>query len=261
VMFPMIGVLLGHLTRSLMPPPLALGMLYLCLLPSTIQSSLAFTSIAGGNVAAAMCSATLSSLVGTVLTPLLVALLASAHGSASTGTAIREIFILLILPFLAGQLLRPLIGGFVARHKAILGFTDRGAILLVVYGAFGEAVRAGIWHMLPPASLLAVIGIAACVLAFALLATHFTAEKLGFDRADTIAIVFCGSKKSLAAGVPMAGVLFPGPDLGMIILPTMLFHQIQLMVCAVLAKRWAQAAEKSGLPAPESAAPTPSPMA
>jgi len=256
VMFPLIGIGLGHVPRWVMPAPLALGMLYLCLLPSTIQSSLAFTSIAGGNVAAAMCSATLSSLVGTVATPLLVALLASAHGSASTASAIREIFILLILPFLTGQLLRPLIGGFVARHKAILGFTDRGAILLVVYGAFGDAVRAGIWHALPASSLLAVVGVSTLVLAFALFATHFAAEKLGFDRADTIAIVFCGSKKSLAAGVPMAGVLFPGPDLGMIILPTMLFHQIQLMACAVLARRWAREAEdERGLPGPEAAAP------
>ena len=89
-----------------------------------------------------------------------------------------------------------------------------------------------------------MIALEALVLAFALLATRFAAERLGFDRADTIAIVFCGSKKSLAAGVPMAGVLFPGPDLGMILLPIMLFHQMQLMVCAVLARRWAREAAK-----------------
>jgi sodium/bile acid cotransporter 7 len=249
VMFPLIGVLLFHLPQWVMPKPLALGMLFLCLLPSTIQSSIAFTSIAGGNVPAAMCAATLSSLVGTVLTPLLVVLLASAHASASTGEAIREICQLLVLPFVAGQLLRPWIGGFVARHGTILGATDRGSILLVVYGAFGHAVRAGLWHALPPSGFMVMLVIAALVLAFALFATRFAAEALGFDRADTIAIVFCGSKKSLAAGVPMAGVLFPGPDLGMILIPAMLFHQMQLMVCAVLAKRWAaqgSAAQASG---------------
>src|ERR1700761_8191870 len=241
VMFPLVGLLLFHIVPQwLVPAPLALGMLYLCLLPSTIQSSLAFTSIAGGNVPAAMCSATLSSLIGTVATPLLVAMLASAGGSAPAGDAIREIGLLLVAPLLAGQLLRPWIGGFVIRHKAILSATDRGSILLVVYGAFGHAVSAGLWHALPIGGFAVMIVIEALVLAFMLFATHFAAKTLGFNREDTIAIVFCGSKKSLAAGVPMAGVLFPGPDLGMILLPTMLFHQMQLMVCAVLARRWAQ---------------------
>lgn len=238
VMFPLVGIVLGRLPQQVMPAPLALGMLYLCLLPSTIQSSLAFTSIAGGNVPAAMCSATLSSLVGTVLTPVLVALLASAHGAAPAGAAIREIVVLLVVPLLAGQLLRPWIGGFVARRRALLGATDRGSILLVVYSAFGHAVRAGLWRALPPGALVAMLALEALVLAAALLGTHCAADRLGFNRADKIAIVFCGSKKSLAAGVPMAGVLFAGPDLGMIILPTMLFHQMQLMVCAVLARRW-----------------------
>ena len=233
------GVFLRGLPSSVMPAPLALGMLYLCVLPSTIQSSLAFTSIAGGNVAAAMCAATLSSLVGTVLTPLLIALLASAHGAAPIGDAIRDICALLLLPFIAGQLLRPWIAGFVTRQKAILGATDRGSILIVVYAAFGHAVHAGLWHMLPPSGLVAMLVINALVLAVALIVTRLAAEALGFNREDTIAIVFCGSKKSLAAGVPMAGVLFPGPDLGMILLPIMLFHQMQLMVCAVLARRWA----------------------
>jgi sodium/bile acid cotransporter 7 len=224
-----------------------LGVLYLCLLPSTIQSSLAFTSIAGGNVPAAMCSATLSSLVGTVATPLLVAMLASARGSAPAGDAIREIGLLLVAPLLAGQLLRPWIGGFVLRHKAILSATDRGSILLVVYGAFGHAVSAGLWRALPISGFAIMLVIEALVLAFMLFATRFAAKTLGFNREDTIAIVFCGSKKSLAAGVPMAGVLFPGPDLGMILLPTMLFHQMQLMVCAVLARRWARQAKEEAL--------------
>ena len=251
VMFPLVGLALFYgLPRWLVPGPLALGMLYLCLLPSTIQSSLAFTSIAGGNVPAAMCSATLSSLVGALATPLLVGIFASAHGGAPTGEAIREIGLLLVAPLVAGQLLRPWIGGFVLRRQAILSATDRGSILLVVYGAFGHAVSAGLWHALPISGFAVLIVIEAMVLAFMLFATRFAAKTLGFNREDTIAIVFCGSKKSLAAGVPMAGVLFAGPDLGMILLPTMLFHQMQLMVCAVLARRWAsQKAAKVGAPA------------
>jgi solute carrier family 10 (sodium/bile acid cotransporter), member 7 len=259
VMFPAIGLLLFHcLPQWLVPGPLALGVLYLCLLPSTIQSSLAFTSIAGGNVPAAMCSATLSSLIGAVLTPLLIAVFASAQGAAPTGDAIREIGLLLIAPMVAGQCLRPWIGGFVLRHKAILSATDRGSILLVVYAAFGHAVSAGLWHALPISGFAVMIVIEALVLAFMLFATHFAAKTLGFNREDTIAIVFCGSKKSLAAGVPMAGVLFPGPNLGMILLPTMLFHQMQLMVCAVLARRWAsQAPAATGAEAPPQAVTAP----
>jgi sodium/bile acid cotransporter 7 len=256
VMFPAIGLLLFHgLPRWLMPGPLALGMLYLCLLPSTIQSSLAFTSIAGGNVPAAMCSATLSSLIGAVATPVLVGIFASAHGGAPTGDAIREIGLLLIAPLVAGQCLRPWIGSFVLRYKAILSVTDRGSILLVVYGAFGHAVSAGLWRALPISGFAIMIAIEAMVLAFMLFATRSAAKTLGFNREDTIAIVFCGSKKSLAAGVPMAGVLFPGPDLGMILLPTMLFHQMQLMVCAVLARRWAQEKKVEAQAPPEAVAP------
>ena len=241
-MFPLLGLALSRLPAAILPPQLALGLMFLCALPSTIQSSLAFTSIAGGNVAAAMCAATLSSLAGTILTPALMATLASARGAAPMGDAIGEIGLLLLLPFLAGQLLRRWIGGFVARHRAVLGASDRGSILLVVYGAFGHAVRAGLWSQLPAEGLVGLLALEALLLAFALAATYWTAEALGFERADVIAISFCGSKKSLAAGVPMAGVLFPGPDLGMILLPVMLFHQMQLMVCAALARRWAKAA-------------------
>ncbi len=169
VLFPLVGLALFHgLPQWLVPGPLALGMLYLCLLPSTIQSSLAFTSIAGGNVPAAMCSATLSSLIGALATPLLVGVFASAHGGAPTGEAIREIGLLLVAPLIAGQLLRPWIGGFVLRQKAILSATDRGSILLVVYGAFGHAVSAGLWRALPLSGFAVMIVIEAAVLAFML---------------------------------------------------------------------------------------------
>ena len=170
----------------------------------------------------------------------LVGIFAATRGGAPTGDAIREIGLLLVAPLIAGQLLRPWIGDFVLRQKAILSATDRGSILLVVYGAFGHAVSAGLWRALPISGFAIMIVIEAMVLAFMLFATYFAAKAFGFNREDTIAIVFCGSKKSLAAGVPMAGLLFAGPDLGMILLPTMLFHQMQLMVCAVLARRWAQ---------------------
>lgn len=246
-LFPLLGLAIGRLPDAVLPADLATGLLFLCLLPSTIQSSLAFTAIAGGNVPAAMCSATISNLAGTVVTPMLVGFLLSGRQGTPMMDAVGQIVELLLLPFALGQILRPFVGDFVKRHGRLLGMVDRGTILLVVYAAFGKAVTEGIWHTLPPSGLVVLLAIEAALLAAVLTATRIAARGFGFDRADEIAIVFCGSKKSLASGVPMAGVLFAGPKLGMILLPVMLFHQMQLMVCAVLARRWA----RDGAAAPE----------
>jgi solute carrier family 10 (sodium/bile acid cotransporter), member 7 len=240
VLFPLLGLGLRHALGGVLPESLLVGLLFLCLLPSTVQSSIAFTSIAHGNVAAAVCSASLSNFVGIFLTPALVALLMNLKGGVSLD-AVRAIVLQLLLPFLAGHFLRPWIGAFVARHRAVLGFVDRGSILLVVYLAFSEAVANGLWHVLGAGDLVKLLIVCAVLLAVVLLATVFVARWLGFNRADEIVIVFCGSKKTLASGVPMAGVLFPLAQVGMIVLPLMLFHQIQLMVCAALARKYANA--------------------
>jgi sodium/bile acid cotransporter 7 len=238
LLFPALGLTLRALAPDLLTPPLWGGLLMLCLLPSTVQSSIAFTSIARGNVAAALCAATASNLFGILLTPLLAGLLLSAHGGFSA-RGIGDIVAQLLLPFLAGQLARPLIGTWVSRHKLLGMLVDRGSILLIVYVAFGEGVAHGIWHQLD-AHHLATLALAdAALLGAVLLATSLGSRLLGFDRADRITIVFCGSKKSLASGLPMASVLFAGQSVGLIALPLMLFHQIQLMVCAALARRWA----------------------
>ena len=240
VLFPLLGLLMRHTLGAVLPDSLLVGLMFLCLLPSTVQSSIAFTSIARGNVAAAVCSASLSNFVGIFLTPALVALLMNLKGGVSLG-AFAAIIFQLLLPFLAGHFLRPWVGAFVARHKAAVGFVDRGSILLVVYLAFSEAVLGGIWHMIGVADLVTLVVVCALLLAVVLLATLSAARWLGFDRADEIVILFCGSKKSLASGVPMAGVLFPLAQVGIAVLPLMLFHQIQLLVCASLARRYANA--------------------
>jgi len=240
VLFPLLGLALRQVLSPILPDSLLVGVLFLCLLPSTVQSSIAFTSIAHGNVAAAVCSASLSNLVGIFLTPALVALLMNLKGGVSLD-AVGAIVLQLLAPFLAGHFARPWIGGFVARHRASLGFIDRGSILLVVYLAFSEAVAQGLWHALGVGDLAKLLVVCALLLATVLAATAIVARQLGFVRADEIVIVFCGSKKSLASGVPMAGVLFPLAKVGMVVLPLMLFHQIQLMVCAALARRYARA--------------------
>jgi solute carrier family 10 (sodium/bile acid cotransporter), member 7 len=250
VLFPILGLLLRHSLGFLLPDSLLVGLLFLSLLPSTVQSSIAFTSIAHGNVAAAVCSASLSNLLGIFITPALVALLMNLKGGVSLD-AVWAIILQLLVPFLAGHLLRPWIGAFVARHRAALGFVDRGSILLVVYLAFSEAVANGLWHKLGAGDLVKLLFVCALLLAIVLLTTLFVARWLGFNRPDEIVIVFCGSKKSLASGVPMAGVLFPLAQVGMIVLPLMLFHQIQLMVCAALAKRYAAGAAQAAAPTPQ----------
>lgn len=243
-LFPLLGLLAQPLAKALVGTQLAIGILFLCTLPSTVQSSIAFTSIARGNVPAAVCSASASSLIGIVLTPLLVSVLiqANAAGGPAPLAAIEGIVLQLFVPFVAGQVMRRWIGGFIERHRKIIGLVDRGSILLVVYTAFSAAVVAGLWQQVSLQTLAILLVLCGVLLAIALFVTSQLGKRLGFSREDRITILFCGSKKSLASGVPMANVLFASSAVGAIVLPLMLFHQVQLMVCAVLAQRYARQA-------------------
>jgi sodium/bile acid cotransporter 7 len=245
VMLPLLGLAIKPLALLMLTPDLYLGILFLCVLPSTVQSSIAFTAVARGNVPAAICSATASNFLGIFLTPLLVGTLV-LHGAAASGhsalDSVLSIVVQLLLPFIAGQLLRPWIGGWIDRNKGMLRYVDQGSILLVVYTAFSASVAEGLWHSISAGTLAALVGLCCLLLAAALGLATLLSRKLGFGKEDEIAIVFCGSKKSLASGIPMAKVLFAPTSLGMVILPLMLFHQIQLMVCAVLAQKYAQRA-------------------
>lgn len=237
--FPLLG--LGFAALPWLPPEIAVGFLFLTLLPSTVQSSIAFTAMAQGNVPAAVCSASFSNLAGILMTPLLVAvLIGDGSGQISVSTAsIKLIVLQLLVPFLAGHLLRPLIGGFIGRQKKLVTMVDRGSILMVVYTAFSAAVVENLWSRVSGLTLLLLL-VCCCVLLALVLATTWGLGKwTGLKREDAIVLQFCGSKKSLASGVPMAGVLFPVAQVGMMILPLMLFHQIQLIVCAMLARSYA----------------------
>ncbi|WP_347254691.1 bile acid:sodium symporter family protein [Leminorella grimontii] len=245
ILFPLLGLGLGVFVPGVMSSGIYLGFLYLCALPATVQSAIAYTSIAGGNVAAAICSASASSLLGVFLSPILVGLLMhTQEGSADTVQAIIDIIIQLMVPFVIGHLARPLIANWVERHKKLINKTDRTSILLVVYTAFSEAVVEGIWHKVNGWSLLTIVFFSLVLLAIVLVVNTVVARALGFSKEDEITIVFCGSKKSLANGIPMANVLFPAAAVGMMVLPLMIFHQIQLMVCAVMAQRYARRIEK-----------------
>ncbi|NBM18013.1 bile acid:sodium symporter family protein [Streptomyces sp. GC420] len=234
--FPLFGLAARGLVPHILTPELHNGLLFLCLVPSTIQSSIALTSIARGNVPASICAGSFSSLAGIVLTPLLAALLIGGAAGGLDAGSLLDIVLQLLVPFLAGQLLRRWIGGLLTRHRTILGLVDRGSILLVVYTAFSRGVVAGVWDEVSPGRLAALLGVEGVLLAAVLALTWYGPKRLGFGRADRVAIQFAGSTKSLAAGLPMASVLF-GAEASLAVLPLMLFHQMQLMVAAVIARR------------------------
>lgn len=240
VVYPLIGIALRPLT-AVISHDMYLGILFLTLVPSTVQSSVAFTSIAKGNVAGAIVSASASNLVGVIITPLLVMLLMGTGGGVHIDTSVfGEIALLLLAPFVLGQITRRWVGK-VAQSKATK-VVDRGSIAMVVYSAFSKGVVDGIWSSISLWDLAFLVVFAAIFVAFMLWLTRKASQKMGFNRADTIAIEFCGSKKSLATGLPMASVIFAsgGASLGLLILPLMIYHQVQLMMCSWLAARYAQ---------------------
>jgi sodium/bile acid cotransporter 7 len=245
ILFPVIGLCAGVLVPGILPPALYAGVLFLCVLPSTVQSSIAFTSIAGGNVPAAICSASASNIFGMFLTPLLAGILLSAGGHAGFSLdALKSILLQLLAPFVLGQILQPWIGEFIRAKRKLLMPVDRGSILMVVYLAFSESVTEGLWRTISIRDLGVMIVVDVIILAVVLAITMFGSRWAGFSKEDEIAITFCGSKKSLASGIPIATVIFAGQSIGSIVLPLMLFHQIQLMVCAVIAQKYADAAKK-----------------
>jgi sodium/bile acid cotransporter 7 len=246
VLFPLFGLAFKPLLSPLVTPTLYAGVLFLCTLPSTVQSSIAFTSIAKGNVPAAICSASVSSIIGIFITPVLASLVLSNH--VDSGWSLRtigEIVLQLFVPFVCGQILRPLIGGWIERNGGLVSMVDQGSILLIVYSAFSEAVGEGLWRQIPPSALAGLVVADGVLLAAALITTGLVSKWLGFGRADRVTSVFCGSKKSLSQGITMAKVIFASHTVGPAVLPLMLFHQIQLMVCAALAQRWGRRTEPS----------------
>jgi len=240
VMFPALSLAIGLLSPSVIDPTVYMGFIYLCILPSTIQSSIAFTSIAGGNVPGAVVAASASNMLGVLLTPLLATLFFKTQGGLNAG-AIESIALQLLLPFVLGQLAQRLIGDWVRGHRALVRIVERGSILLVVYLAFSDAVTGGVWFRLGVIDLMAIFLISAALLAIVLKLTRYISRLLGFSHEDTITIMFCGSKKSMGSGLPMANIIFAGQALGLIVLPMIIFHQLQLIVCAALANRYAAA--------------------
>jgi sodium/bile acid cotransporter 7 len=238
VVFPLLGLAIQLLPDAVLAPELKTGLLFLSVLPSTIQSSVVFTSIARGNVAGAICGATVSNVLGIALTPLFVALLLSRTGGSLGGSGAATLLQLLV-PFVVGQAVQPWIGGWVRAHRPLTLVTDRAAILLVAYASVSEAQVSGAWDGLTWVSLAVLLAVCAVLLAVMLATTWGAGGKLGLTRPDRIALLMCGSKKSLATGLPMASVLFSPVVAASVALPVIVFHQLQLATCAVIARRLA----------------------
>lgn len=242
--FPLLGWLLKPLLAQILPYELVLGVLFLCALPATVQSAIALTGLARGNIPAAVCSASGSTLMGIVFTPLLVGLLLSQTASAGDPLeAVGKIALQLLLPFVVGHLLRPWTQGALQRLGSKVKIIDQGSILLVVYTAFSGAVVAGLWQQMPLTAMLTLFAVCAVLLACSMGWCIWASRRFGFSYADEATILFCGAQKSLVSGIPMAKVLFTAAAVGPMLLPVMLFHPMQLMVSAVIAARYGRKAD------------------
>lgn len=242
LLFPLLGLALNFALGDHVAPGLKLGLFYLCALPSTVSSSVAMTGAARGNVAGAVFNATLSSLLGVFLTPLWIALVLRTSGHApSLGPVIWDLMRWLVLPLIVGQACRPLLGAWAARNKPLINVADRGTILLLVYTSFCDSFKDGVWSGHGLGTLVLVLAAALLFFTVAMTVMAYAADAFGFSREDKIAAMFCGSKKTLASGVPMAKLIFAGnPAVGLILLPIMIYHPLQLVICGFLAERWAK---------------------
>lgn len=240
ILFPLLIPVLRPVLEPLVGAALFGGLLYVACLPSTVQSSIAFTSVAKGNVPAAVCSASVSSLLGVVLTPFLAGLLFSTAATAGAEIGLEtvsNICIQILLPFIAGQLAQPWLRPAVHKHAPLIKLNDQLTIWLVVYTAFSNATANQYWGQLGISRLLGLIAACTIVLLLVQGIIHLLCRLFRFNRQDSIAILFCGSKKSLAVGAPMMMAIFGTFD-NNLLLPLMVFHQVQLMLCSWLANRW-----------------------
>jgi solute carrier family 10 (sodium/bile acid cotransporter), member 7 len=238
---PLAGWGLAHLANPFLPAPLPApliaGIIYLAVLPSTVQSAISYASLGGGNVATSVVGAALSNLVGIFLTPALVALLIGAAAGVDMGSGVvLKIATMLLLPFALGQAAQHWLGGWAQGQKAVLSLFDRGVILLAVYIAFAGAVSSGALLALDAGTLIILLFALGILLAFAFGGAWGLGRVIGLNRSDRISLLFAGAHKSIATGAPMAAILF-GADAGLVILPAILYHMMQLLVSAPIAAR------------------------
>jgi sodium/bile acid cotransporter 7 len=245
--FPLVGLGLDALFPAVwpaMPPTLREGFLFLCVLPSTVSSSVVFTAVARGNVPGALFNAAFSNVIGVLLTPVLVHLLMRTTGSsAPVGPLLLKVTALTLLPFALGALWRRRAAAWIDARKAWVTRLSNGAVLFMVYTAFCDSVQAQVWER--QGAMVTVLAFAWVAALFAVMSLLIAGacRSLRLGREDFIAGYFCAVKKTLAMGVPLAALIFgERGDLSLILLPILFYHALQLLVNGVLANRWGRAA-------------------
>lgn len=247
LIFPLLGLLFVMASNGVVSGDLRLGFFYLCVLPSTVSSSIAMTALAQGNVAVAVFNATLSGVIGVALTPLWMSvMLHHAGGAMDVVDVIADLVTWLVLPLVVGQVLQPFVGDRARRHKKSVNRVDRFIILMLVYTSFCDSFLSHVWQGHGWQNMAVVVASTVLLLFVVLAGLWAACNRLHVAAADRAAIVFCGTKKSLANGVPMAGLIFAGhPGLGLILLPILMYHALQLLVCAPIAARWGREATQA----------------
>ncbi len=236
------GLGVSKLATGYMPSFVALGFIYLGILPSTVQSATSYSTLAGGNAALSVVSAALLNMIGIVLSAPLFAVLGGVGAGAVGWPVVMKILTVLLLPFVIGLSIQNYTTTFIAEHKPKIVWIDRFVIAIAIYVAFSGAVEQGIWQRIDGLSWVVLIGGVAAVLAFAHGGAWLTGGLLRFNRPDRISFLFAGAQKSAAIGVPLATVLFPPATAGFVVLPLLLYHLFQLVIAAPIAGRLALAA-------------------
>ncbi|MCT2558101.1 bile acid:sodium symporter [Tsuneonella sp. YG55] len=222
-----------------LPPLVALGFLYLGVLPSTVQSATAYSSLAGGNVSRSVVAAALTNIVGVfACAPLFAAL--GGGGAVELGLAgLGKVFGILILPFAIGQVLQGRLRSWVDGHRGLVTWMDRLSIAIAVYVAFSGAVEQGLWTRVGVGEWALLLGAVSAMLVFAFAGSWGLGGAIGLGRPERVAFLFAGAHKSVAMGAPLAAVLFPPQVAGMVLLPLLAYHLLQLVVSAPIANRLA----------------------
>ncbi|MFB0611295.1 bile acid:sodium symporter [Aurantiacibacter poecillastricola] len=229
--------------EGVLPPTVALGLLFLGLLPSTVQSATAYSSLAGGNVAASVVAAAVINVLGVFITAPLVSLAAGAAVGIDLA-GLQRIGLILLLPFAVGQVLQSRLGQFIAENRAIISWADRGAISIAVYVAFSAAVEQGLWTLVSASAWMWLALLIAAFLLVGFVGSWLLGGALGLDRGDRIAFLFAGAQKSIALGAPLASVLFPPATAGLVLLPVLAYHLTQMIVSAPLAGKLSRASAR-----------------
>jgi len=242
--FPIVGLVMDQIVPffwSGQPQAIRDGFLFLCVLPSTVSTSVVLTAVARGNTPGALFNAALSNIAGVILTPLLVHLLMTGTGQASTGFGplLMKITLLTLLPFALGMMMRPLVKNRVDANKKWITRISNAVIVFIVYSAFCDSVKERVWEKYGALQTGATGLVVVLLFAGISLLVYGVCRMAKLNREDAIAAYFCSVKKTLAMGVPLAALIFgTGGDLSLILLPIMLYHPLQLFVNGVLANRW-----------------------